>query len=333
MPEANSTEAREGETTVVAEAASQDQAVAVEGAKAEGAAKAAEASSGASIAAGGAEEAGEAEAAVAGFPDNWRQLLAGDDKDALKTLERYTDPKALWAKIVNQEKALRGKQERPAKPGKDATPEQIAAWRKAEGVPETAEGYLAALKLPDGRVLGDDDKPIAESFAAAMHEAGVPQSAFDHALGWYNDFQERQIAEQAEADEAFKAKSRVALREEMGADFRRNVNAVGTLFQDAPEGLIDRILAGRTADGKVIGDDPAVVRWFSSLALEMNPAATLTPQGQESGQSIEGRLAEIKAIMAGPDAQTKYWKDPAIQAEYTRLLETQDKLKARGRAA
>jgi hypothetical protein len=37
--------------------------------------------------------------------------------------------------------------------------------------------------------------------------------------------------------------------------------------------------------------------------------------------------------MRGPDANEKYWKNPDIQNEYRQLIERQQKLQARGKAA
>jgi len=268
---------------------------------------------------------------VSPFPDDWREQLAGGDDKALSTLKRYGSPRGLWDKIRNQEKALSSRG--PARPGKDATPEEVAAWRKAEGIPEKADGYVEALTLPDNAVLGDDDKPVVASYAAAMHEVGVPQAVVDKTMAWYFSETERMQTALAERDREFFAESNAALRNEFGADYRRNVNAIGTLFV-GHEDVRDALLSGRTGDGRLIGDDPRIVRFLSQLALEVNPEATLLPTAAGTpGPSIEGRLKEIEGIMRGPDANEKYWKNPDIQNEYRQLIERQQKLQARGKAA
>ena len=55
-------------------------------------------------------------------------------------------------------------------PGEGSTPEEIVAYRKSIGVPETADGY--ELTVPDGQ--GYDI--IAKEVKAAAHEAGIPPS-------------------------------------------------------------------------------------------------------------------------------------------------------------
>lgn len=55
-------------------------------------------------------------------------------------------------------------------PGEGATPEEIVAYRKAQGVPETPDGYT--LTVPDGNGF----KEIADMVRAAAHEAGISPS-------------------------------------------------------------------------------------------------------------------------------------------------------------
>ena len=55
-------------------------------------------------------------------------------------------------------------------PGEGSSVEEIAAYRKATGVPDTPDGY--ELKLPEG--VGYD--VIAKEVKSAAHEAGIPPS-------------------------------------------------------------------------------------------------------------------------------------------------------------
>lgn len=271
---------------------------------------------------------GKEAAPAADWPADWRQKLAGDDKKRMATLERFASPQALADAYDAAQKKISELGARPAiaKPGKDATPEQIAEYRKAMGVPEKPDGYK--LELPDGRQLGDDDKPVMNSFTAAMHEAGAPPEVVNRAAAWYFDMLEEQHVAQRDADEAYKASALKELKEEWGADFRRNVNSIATLFEGAPDGVFDRLLGGRTADGRLIGDDPQVMRLLTRLALDLNPAATLIPSGQGSPASMDARIAEIEEAMK-KDGGRAYWHNDAMQKEYGELLAARDKLRSR----
>ena len=75
------------------------------------------------------------------------------------------------------------------------------------------------------------------------------------------------------ADDAFRTRSKRVLKREFGKDFGRITNRIATLFTRSPGGsdvsnensLFARLMAGRTTDGKIIGDDPDVIRWLARL--------------------------------------------------------------------
>ncbi len=80
------------------------------------------------------------------------------------------------------ERALRsgGKVEVPKE---GASPEQLAAFRTAIGVPETPEGYQ--FTMPEG-VTGDLDASLMGDFAAQAHKLGIPKGAAEQLVrDWY----------------------------------------------------------------------------------------------------------------------------------------------------
>lgn len=296
---------------------------------AEGAVAPAGATAGDNGAVAPAAAAETAKPAPAAFPDDWREQLAGGDDKALSTLKRYGSPKGLWDKIRNQEKALSARG--PAKPGKDATPEEVAAWRKAEGIPETPDGYVEGLTLPDGALLGDDDKPVVASYAAAMHEVGVPQGVIDRTMAWYFNHLEEVTTAQKDADEAFRAEAVTELRNEFGDNFQRSVTGIANLFPS--KDVMNALIGGRTADGKLIGDDPRMLRVLASLAAQVRPDGdTRLPAGQGSGGSIDGEIAEIEKLMR-TDGGRPYWQDKSKQDRYGELLAARERMRARNNAA
>ena len=217
------------------------------------------------------------------------------------------------------------------------TDEEKAAWRTEMGLPLKPEAMVEALKLPDGRILGEDDKPVAEAFAKQLFAAGGNQDTFNATLAWYYDQLEEAQASQSETDEGYQQESRVALKEEFGTDFRRNINVVKTLFNDVPGaleegGLFHRIMSSRDAEGHVLGDNPDMIKFLVNLAYEVNPVARVTPAGQGSGGIDVGkRLTELVGMMGDPASD--YWKrgpvGDAIQKEYRDLVEVQNKVAAR----
>lgn len=261
---------------------------------------------------------------------DWRAPMAGDNKKFLERLQRFASPAEFAKSYQALEQKLSSGEFKKGKP-ENATPEQIAAWRKENGLPESWEGY-GEPKLPNGIVVAEQDKPTIALFDKFLHENDYSSDQRNKLLGHYYEVQDAIASMRADADEVHKTKSEDTLRAEWGADYRRNLNSVVSLASRMPEDLYHGLFAGRMADGTRIGDHPGVLKWLAQLSLDLDPAATLVPAGGgDSFKGAESRLEEIrKFARENPDA---YDSDHKMQAEQIQLIEAIGKIKARGRAA
>ena len=254
--------------------------------------------------------------------------MAGEDKDYRKQLDRFDSPEAVArAYREAQKKISQGIKAPSLKP--DATPEEIAAYREAAGIPAEASAY--SLDVPNGTVFGEADKPFLDLFLGHVHGKNWSQTQVTDALEWYGQHQDNLAAQQQEKDDQFKAQAEDSLRQEWGPEYRKNLNALQNLLAGAPDGLADKLLTGRTADGRLIGDDPTMLRFLTSLARDINPVATLMPAGQDNMKGVAGELAEMDAWMRSSDSDTraKYWGNPKAQERYRELLTAQEKMNRR----
>lgn len=264
------------------------------------------------------------------WPEDWRKEFAGDDEKALKELDRFQSPKDVAAALRESQKLIRsGAHKKPL--AADATPEQVAEWRKEQGIPETPEGYLE--KLPGGLVIGDDDKPLVETFISDMHAQNAPPALVHKALDWYHRTQERAAAAQAEADTTFRAKVEDELRADWGPEYRANLNSAMSLLDTMPvmddgTAVKDLFLKGRLADGTPIGNHPGVLRWLTRMAAEAGSSGFIAPSdGASRIESVETEIASIEKTMR--EQPRAYFKDNKMQERYRTLLDAQEKLKAR----
>jgi len=265
-----------------------------------------------------------AEPSAEGWGADWRQKYAGDDEKLLKRLERYASPKsAIDALLEAQTKISKGEFAKPLPA--DATDEQKAAWREANGIPAKPEDYFA--KLPNGVVLGDEDKAIFASVAEKLHAHNAPPEIVHELVGWYNEFKDAEMTRLAEMEQSTLASTQDALREEWGGDYRANVNVINSLLASAPEGIKDSMLTARLPDGTPLLHQPAMMRWLAQQAREINPAATLVPNASNPTQGIEQEIASIEKTMRTD--RKSYNNDEKMQARYRQLLEARDKLLAR----
>lgn len=272
--------------------------------------------------------------------EDWReqmakQISAGDEKvyaREIKRLGRIKDPSGLYGMYREAESKISSNRA-IFKPGKDATEDDVKAYRKALGVPENPEDYVKNAKLARDETLGEEDQEVAMDFAKAMHEAGASQDAMNNALNWYYQRQEDMAAFQDEQDEFQKYEAEKSLKEEYGAAYKRKTAAISSLFAQAPggtdisnpESLYARLVGGRLADGTLIGNDPDMVRFLSDLAGDVNPAAATLPDGLGNTQSVEDEIKEIEKVMR--TNKREYFKNHA--GRYAELLEVRNRMRDR----
>lgn len=258
--------------------------------------------------------------------DDWRARMAGEDKKLLGFLGRYPSEKAFVEAAKKDRDTLFAN--KTVKLPDNPTDEEVAAYRKANGIPDEATGYFDAL---DDITVGDDDKPIVEQFLSAMHETNAPPALVKAAVSTYYQIVEEQQAAEADADRIMQSESIEALREEWGPDYKRNLNAMHNYLETLPETVRSAFTHGRGADGRPLGFNADVVKWLAGKALEENPLATVTPgAGQTSVQAVDARIAEIEGKMGNRNSE--YWRGPQsakMQAEYRDLITMRDKAKAK----
>ena len=261
------------------------------------------------------------------FPETWRQLVAGDNAEHLKTLERFQSPKALYesygalrAKMASGE--LRSITPFPEK-GNDA---EKTAWRAANGIPEAAEEYVKGLKLPNGIVVGEADKPLVDGFAKRAHERNIPPAAVNEAISFFLEEQSNRAAAASEAEAGRRMATEDALRAEWGADYRGNVARITALLDGAPKGVKEVILGARGPDGGMIANHPETLRWLVDIARQTNPAGIVLPgSGGNLAQSIDEEIKEIEKFMR--EDRTAYNKDEKKQGRLRDLYDARDRAK------
>lgn len=251
------------------------------------------------------------------WPADWRQKYS-QDPAIQKRLERYGSPKAaLDALFAAQTRISKGDLLPALKD--NATPEDVADYRAAHGIPATPAEY--DLTLPNGLVIGEADKPMVDEFLARAHETNMHPTQVQEALGWYMDRQEQARVAQTARDTEARMACLDTLREEFGPDYKREVKIAMGVLDSAPPEVKDRFLAGRLSDGTLIGDDPAVIRWLNGLSRELNPVGTVVPgSGTNAVQAVEAEIAGLRKMMG--DHKSEYWKGPMAaknQARYREL--------------
>ena len=243
-------------------------------------------------------------------------------------LERFATPQDFSKAYLEAVNKIRSGE--LAKPlPKDATPEQVAEWRKGNNIPEKPEGYFE--KLPNGLVIGADDKPLFDEVASKLHARNVQPEVIHDLAEWYYGMQDQQIQAQQTADAQAKPKLEEQLRETWGADFKTNAGIYANYIAAAPKEVQDAMKQARDAEGNFILYRPEIVSWLTAQAREINPAGHIVPNsGEGTAQSIQGEIDTLEKFMR--TNRTEYNKDSAKQQRLLQLYDARIKLKARGAA-
>jgi hypothetical protein len=275
------------------------------------------------------------------FPESWREDLAGGDKAFRKTLDRFESPATLAKAYKELTARLSSGDLKATKPPPDnATPQQIAVWRSEQGLPQSAAAYVEGLKLGDGTVTGEAERPLLVSFAEQAMKGRWTADQYNQAVGWYFDMQDQLAAQRDHADAAFKHAASTDLMHEWGRDYATNRNAIAQFFDRSfPEDFRDALLTARLPDGRVLANHPTFNKAILEVAKSINPSGVMLPNASGGGLSnVESRIAEIegKYMRAphGSDLWKSYWAGDSgarMQQEYRGLLGAREQAR-RGRA-
>lgn len=249
---------------------------------------------------------------------NWRDAYSGDDDKFKSQLERFDTPAAMGKAFREaQGKISSGNLRAPL--DAEATPEDVAAYRTANGIPADADGYFK--DLPEGLVIGEADKEIFGDFAGAMHDMNVEPAVMHKVIEWYNNFAEGQQDQMAELDNGHHQETEDSLRTEWGTDYRANINLVGAHIEATfSEEDAEALLNARDADGRAIMNRPGILAGFASSSRQLNPINQLAPKtGVTASETLNDEIAGIEKVMR--EDRKAYNSDEKMQSRYRELLQ------------
>lgn len=238
--------------------------------------------------------------------DDWRASI--EDPALRKVADRYASPTAIAKAVADLRKhestAIRI-------PGKDASEEEIAAYTKALGVPETAEGY--EFTVPEGQEPTDADKAFQAWAGETFHSNRISVEQAKGLSEAWNTYVAALQEEQVKADKAFADESLTALKAEWpGKEFERNKAFADHAARDGFGDDFEEVSNIETKDGRFVLDHPAMVRMLAKFGREMD-------EGRLGGVMTEGD-------MEGIDAQIDEMQDKIDKAQARHDRETANRL-------
>lgn len=151
------------------------------------------------------------------FAEGWTSKALGP---------QYNGPLATAKSIADVDKLLRDNMAAARQQGirpinENSKPEEIAAFRKAFGVPETPEAYgsLKPEKFPDAMW----DKEGEKALTAIAHKHNVPPAALKDILGLYGSQVEQQMQQLQAEQESSLAAEGAKLKQAWGEKYNDNL--------------------------------------------------------------------------------------------------------------
>lgn len=172
-------------------------------------------------------------------------------------------------------------------PAPDSPPEAWAKWNKANGVPETAEGYQL---FEDGKE--GIDPAIVAKFQAAFHDEKVPPALAQRMAARYAEIEAEVTAAKMEAQKANMEAAQADLQKQWGADYE--------VRMDHLKGLVAS--QGFDPGDPELFDSPKVVGFLAKVAgmLGEDTVASLRSAAVATGAFRGSPSAEARRIMSDP---------------------------------
>lgn len=256
------------------------------------------------------------------WPEDWREKYAGEDTKKLELLKRYGSPEAALDALIEARNTIaKGIKGTTLKP--DATPEEVAEYRKANGIPEKANEYK--IELDNGLQIDPNEKDYVNQFLENLHADNTTPEVANKILNSYYQLKAKADAEYEGYKNQKYVENDTALKAEWGKGYQKNLNiVVGYLqnhFGDAGKILADAY----DSSGLPLANNAVVLRTLLRNALDHDPIGTLTPGVGMSG--ADGIVDELKALETKMKDRNTWFKDEKGQARYRELTAASLKMK------
>jgi hypothetical protein len=241
----------------------------------------------------------------AGNGEDWRAALRDDEPDVYEFARNLASPADAAREAFKMRKDL---STRIKLPGKDATPEEEAKFRKALGAGKSVEDYK--FTTAEGVELTDTDKEIRSKVADALHAARAPVALAPKLQAIVEEAAAAAEAEQDRVALAGREASQAALKKEWGGDYEANVEHAKRAMQQFGDDDLRDFLNSTFKDGVKFGDHPALIRAFGRIGRGMGEHGFVTAAvGVGERETLQGELDRLYSEHFGKDS----FKSPAVQ--------------------
>lgn len=243
-------------------------------------------------------------------PD-YRESFTPETKTAL---EKFDSVEKLADGYISLEKdASRLRNEKGlVVPDENASDEDISAFHKAIGRPDTPEGYeIVKPDLPEGIPYSEERM---SKFSEIAHKAGLSKSGFQAIVNAYNEDVKDQFNAVAKDAKDFQDKSTAEMKKDWGPDFKNNLAqadaAIGRIFgEEFKKVLVDTGL----------NNHPVVIKGMFKASQAIGEHSLALGGGRSGGGELtQGKLQEMTN-------DPRYWDPSRRNDDYVKKVEQYSK--------
>src|SRR3990172_5844507 len=222
----------------------------------------------------------------------WRSDLP---EDLRKTAERF----ASKADAVRAIESFRKRESQVRVPGKDATDDEKAAYRKAVGIPDKAELY----EFPEikGQEVTDEIKASRQVWSKRFYELGIPKDTAKNLSKMVNEDALKYQTSQIEADKTFAISQEEALKSEWKDDFDKNKTFANRAFMQMATraGLnMEDLSKIETKAGRFLMHRAEMLRIFSVIGREMSEGTLGPALSDDERDTVNDQVKDVRKQIA-----------------------------------
>lgn len=244
-------------------------------------------------------------------------------KDYEKTLARFddTDAEKYVPKLAKSYAELT-KYKGVLVPGVEATPEDIARYRKVNGIPDEAKDYKLGETLGEQfKSMGIEDPKMIAKYEDGFHKLNFTQGQIKGLLDVHGPVVQELVASQSGASEKAQAANVEALKGELGDRFDSILGDAQKLHEVAFAGV--KLTDAEQKDLDALTKSTAYVKMMAAISQRI-PKESAVHRGQDAVfQSAQTQFAAMKAdIMKNPKHPFNDHTNPdhhKALAEFSRL--------------
>ena len=241
---------------------------------------------------------------------SWKDTISEEFRND-PNISKFTEIDALAKSYINATRMIG--QDKVAVPNENSTDDQWNEIYGKLGRPESPDKYK--LEVQSETVPLDEN--TVKQFAENAHKLGLNNKQAQGVLEYYKNSMEGSLQQARIDTETAQANAEQELRKEWGRSYDENIKKAGAI---AKANMSEDILNMELKDGTRIGDHPAVIKGFASIANLMSEDKLVSTESEnvDRGTDYEAEISKLVNDRDGP-----YWNkshpdhDKVVQQVFT----------------